>query len=275
MIYGLSFKGLHSYDIFKLIMLSDNRQVLSDVVRQTKFIPGYGTVDFGNDTYNEKSLTVNFTYCASSLEDLQIQMELIGGWLYNDGAYHDLIFDDAPNRKYKVKVVGKINLSQSKLIGTISVEFTCNIPYPFALDNSPVSPADVAARLLWDTALLNGIEYFQNFAANGTMKFTVGGNYPVKPIITIIGYIPVGFKMVYGAFSWRFTLAVNWDGIIIDCNAQTVVRASDGANMFPFVDPAYDDYFNLQIGQQQIAVTGVQGVYPYNLSIVVSFTPIF
>ena len=79
MIYGTTFKGLHSYNNFKLTMISDNRTVLSDVVRQTKFIPGYGTVDFGNDTYNEKALVVSLTYCALSLEDLQIQTEKLHG----------------------------------------------------------------------------------------------------------------------------------------------------------------------------------------------------
>jgi len=149
--YGLTYKGISS-SAFSLALLSDNRQVLADVVRQIKFVPNYGTVDFGNDTYNEKALTVTLTYCALTLEAMQAQMEQIGGWLYNDGLYHDLIFDDAPLRKYKAKVTSKINLNQGDLIGELSVEFTCNPPYPFALDNSTVSPADVAARLLWDNA---------------------------------------------------------------------------------------------------------------------------
>jgi len=271
---GLAFKGIHS-SVFNLIMLSDNRTVLSDVVQQTKFVPGYGIVDFGNDTYNPKPLTVNFTYCAASLEDLQIQTEQIGGWFYNDGTYYDLIFDDAPNRKYKAKVTGKVDLSQSSLVGKISVEFICNPPYPFALDNSPVSPADVAGRLLWDTMKLDGTQYLQDLTANGTIKFTVGGAHPVKPVIKLIGNIASGLTLTYGAYTWKYNAALLFDGIIIDCAAQTVTRMSDGVNLFPNVDTVKDDYFNLAIGQQSIGVTGVVGVWPNDLTIAVEFTPIF
>jgi predicted phage tail component-like protein len=270
---GLTFKGIHS-SVFNLIMLSDNRQVLSDVTRQTKQIPGYGTVDFGNDTYNEKTLSVILTYVAASLEALQTQAEQIGGWLYNDGKYYDLIFDDAPQRKYKAKVTGKINLSQSTLIGKISVEFTCNPPYPYALDNSPVSPADVQSRLLWDTATLVGTQYLQDLSANGIMKFTAGGAHSVKPVIKIIGNIASGLTLTYGSQMWKYNAALLFDGIIIDCVAQTVTRMSDGANLFPSVDVVKDDYFNLAIGQQSIAVSGVVDVWPNDLTVIIEFTPI-
>ena len=271
---GLTFKGIHS-SVFNLIMLSDNRQVLSDVTRQTKQIPGYGTVDFGNDTYNEKTLSVILTYVAASLEALQTQAEQIGGWLYNDGKYYDLIFDDAPNRKFKAKVTGKINLNQSTLIGKISVEFTCNPPYPCALDNSPVSPADVQGRLLWDTMKLDGIQYIQDLAANGTIKFTVGGTQSVKPVIKLIGNIASGLTLTYGAYSWKYNAALLFDGIVIDCVAQTVTRMSDGVNLFPSVDAVKDDYFNLAVSQQSIAVSGVVGVWPNDITIAIEFTPIF
>jgi predicted phage tail component-like protein len=276
--YGVTFKGLHSYNDFKLIMLSDNRQVLADVVRQTKFVPGYGTVDFGNDTYNEKAIRVNFTYIAASLMDLQTQMEQVGGWLYNDGLYHDLIFDDAPLRKYHAKVTGRIDLSQSRYLAKLSIEFVCNPPYPFALDNSPVSPADVAARLLWDTALLSGTTYFQEFTADGNMKFTVGGTHTVKPVIFLIGYVPSGLQLTYitggVTYYWKYNALEAWDTIVIDCDASTVKQGSDDANLYANVDGTKNTYFQLAAGQNSIAVAGVSGVFPYNLSIGVQFTPI-
>jgi predicted phage tail component-like protein len=271
--YGLSFKGLKS-SAFGVSVKSDNRQVLSDVVRQTKFVPGLGMVDFGNDTYNEKVMTVTMQYnYHNDSALLALQVEQVGGWLYNDGLYYDLIFDDQPNRKYKAKCVGKIDLAQGNSLGTLSVEFTCNPPYPCALDNSPVSPADVQGRLLWDTMKLDGIQYLQDLSANDTIKFTVGGNLSVKPVIKLIGNIASGLTLTYGAYSWKYNAALLFDGIIIDCVAQTVTRMSDGANLFPNVDATYDDYFNLAIGQQSIAVVGVVGAFPNDLTIAVEFTP--
>lgn len=270
--YGLTFKGIHS-SIFNTTLLSDNRQVLSDVVRYTKFIPQYGNVDFGNDTYNEKTISVGLTYCADTLEIMQSQMELIGGWLYNDGLYHDLIFDDAPQRKYRAKVTSKVNLSQGDLIGELSVEFTCNPPYPFSLDNSPVSPSDVQARLLWDTASLEGTQYIQNFSSNGNMQFTVSGTLPVKPKIKIIGNIKNGLTLTYGSEIWKYNADIVYDGIIIDCASQTVTKMSNGSNLIPNVDINNYAFFNLGIGQQLIGVSGTIGIFPDNLAIAVEFSP--
>ena len=266
--YGLTFKGLHSND-FNLTMQSNDRAILSDVVRQTQFIQGFGTVDFGTDTYNENPLSVKFIYCANSLEDLRAQMELIGGWLYNDGQYYDLIFDDAPNRKYKAKVISKVDVSKIALVGILTVEFNCNPGYPFALDNSPVSPADVQKRLLWDTARLDGIQYLQDFAANGTVDFTVGGTQSVKPVIKLIGTIKSGFKLTYGTQIWEYDSDIIFDGIKIDCFAQIVTKMSDGSSLFDYVNETNYAYFELAIGQQSINISGVNG----DLTIAVEFTP--
>jgi len=272
--YGVTFKGLTSQS-FGLSLLSDNRQVLADVVRQTKFVPNYGTVDFGNDTYNEKALTVTLTYCALTLEAMQTQMEQIGGWLYNDGLYHDLIFDDAPLRKYKAKVTSKINLNQGDLIGELSVEFTCNPPYPFALDNSTVSPADVAARLLWDNAAnIGGIEYIKDLVADGAFKFTVGGTHNVLPKITLVGNIPSGLQLAYNGMYWQYNAALQYDGMLIDCAAQTVTRLSDGVNLYPNVDSTNKTYFSLETGQAEIDIVGTGGVWPLDFIMSVSFTPV-
>jgi predicted phage tail component-like protein len=254
-------------------MVSDTRTMLPDVTRQTKIVPGYGTYDFGNDTYNEKSLKIIFTYCASSLEALQIQMEQIGGWLYNDGLYHDLIFDDAPDRIYNAKVISKVDLTKKSLIGSISVDFNCNPYYPHDHNNLPISPADVQARLLWDTAKLDGIQYLQDFSANGSMRFTVGGTNAVKPKIKLIGNIQNGLTLTYGSAVWKYNAALLFDGIIIDCDTETVTRMSDGANLFSNVDLTEYAYFNLAIGQQQIAVTGVVGAWPNDMTVAVEFTP--
>lgn len=274
--YGVSFKGLKSQS-FGLTMTSDNRQVLSDVVRFVKQVPGYpGTIDFGNDTPNEKTISVIFTYNYKNQPPLlQSQMEQIGGWLFNDGNYYDLIFDDAPQRKYKAKCTGKIDLSQGKGVGTVKVDFTCNPPYPYALDNSPVSPADVQQRLLWDTMTLNGTQYLQDLTADGTMRFTVGGTLSVKPKIKLIGYVKSGLTLTYGAGKWKYIYDLLYDGILIDCNAQTVTRMSDGLNLFPYVDPTYDAYFSLSTGQQSIGVSGLGGTWPLDLTIAVEFTPQF
>lgn len=273
---GITYKGLHSSQ-FGLHLHSDNRQVLSDVTRYTTQVPGVpGTIDFGMDTYGEKELTVTLHYAYNaSMSVLMEVSEQISGWLYNDGQYHDLIFDDQPQRKYRAKVVSHVDNQPDGTATALQVAFICNPPYAFDLDNNPISPEDVQERLLWDTATLDpaGKQYIQTFGAAGTMRFTVGGAQPVKPKIKLMGYIPDGLTLTCGSQMWEYKAALLYDGILIDCDAQTVTRMSDGENLFSNVDPAKDAYFELLPGQQEIDVAGVGGAWPYDLTVAVEFTP--
>lgn len=271
---GLTFKTIHS-STFNLIMKSDNRQSMPNVTRYTVKVPlKQGVTDFGLDTYDEKPLSVKFTYIASSLEDIQIQLEQINGWLYNDGTYYDLIFDDALQRVYKAKVVKSIDPKIQGLTVSFVINFVCNPPHPYGLDNEPITPADIAARLLWDTMDIDGIQYIQTLTADGTVKFTVGGDLAVKPVIKLIGYIANGLKLTYGAYAWQYDEDLVYDGIIIDCVHETVTQMSNGANLYPNVK-TYDDYFQLEVGQQSISITGVIGAFPNDLTIALEFTPVY
>ena len=276
MSYYLTFKGLDSTQ-FGVEIMSDNRPILPDNVRITKQVPGVpGSIDFGLDTASEKIIPVSLRLDFNGdLTYLNEQCELISGWLYDDGNYYDLIFSDRPDRKYKAKVASIVDTTKTYATLLISISFICNPPFAFALDNTPVSPADIQAMLLWDSATLDGLTYYQNFSVNGNMNFTVTGNVPTKPIIELIGYIPAGLTLTYNGLSWIYTQAVQWDSIIIDCNLQTVTKGSDGTNLFPYVDANNDNFFVLQPGSEQFIVTGIAGAYPYNLSIILKLEPIY
>lgn len=270
MVNGITFKGIHSSK-FGLIYKSDNRTALPNVTRFIKSVPSYeGTVDFCLDTYEERPLSVILQYnYKNDMTNLMDNIELIGGWLYNDGNYYDLIFDDQPNRKYKAKVVSQVDNKPGNSVTQLNVIFMCNSPHPFDLDNNPVSPADVQKRLLWDTATLDTNQYMQTFTSNGQMDFTVGGSLSVKPVIKLIGMIPSGLTLTCGAQSWKYTDTISYDGIRIDSTEETVTQMSDGASLFDHVDSANDDYFILAPGQQSISITGVSG----EISLLVEFTP--
>jgi phage-related protein len=71
-----------------------------------------------------------------------------------------------------------------------------------------------------------------------------------------------------------YTAALQFDGILIDCAAQTVMRLSDGANLYPYVDSVKNTYFSLASGQNEIDITGTGGAWPNDVIIAVVFTPI-
>ena len=273
---GLTFKGINS-STFNIVMKSDNRQVLPNVTRFIKTLPLYaGSIDFGMDTYQEKTIKVILQYNYKMQPSLlQTTAEQISGWLYNDGNYYDLIFDDMPNRKYKAKVTTAVDLSQVNSLGTFPVEFTCNSPFPYDLSNNPITPADVQARLLWDTALLDsdGITYVQEFTTDGTMQFTNKGTLSVKPVIKIIGYMPNGLTVLSGMHGWQVTKTFLYDCLVFDCNASTITLQSDGSNQYSNVVSINDAFFSIASGQNSISISGVGGAFPNNLAISVTFTP--
>lgn len=273
---GFTFKTIHNSSI-GIVVTNITRGIKSADTRFVQQVPGKpGTYDFGNDTAGEISHKVECyaTYNPDNLNELRLIERDLRGLIYNDGNYYDLIFDDEPDRKYKAKVTSALDSTLEYVRGKFTVEFTCNPPYPFLLDNTPVTDEDEATRLLWDTMSLSGIQYIQTLSADGTIRFTVGGSASVKPIIKIYGYIEAGLNLTYGSGAWQYDADLIYDGIIIDCENETVLRASDGANLFGNVNIAYDDYFNLATGQQSITVTGVNGVYPTDLTIAIEFTPV-
>ena len=274
----VSFKGISS-SAYALSTISVVRPIFPDVTRFTKSIPLYaGTYDYDMDTYGEKTITVVFRYNYSrDFANLQVQAEQISGWLYNDSNYYKLIFSDAPNRVLTAKVVSAVDMQTDYASGIISVSFLCNPPFPCDLNNNPVTPADIAARLLWDTALLDddGITYIQEFSSNGTMQFTNKGTLAVNPVIKLIGSFLSGVMLTYGTLKFQLDIAVNFDTVIIDCHAMTVTLLSSSISLFSSIDITNNSFFTIQPGQNTISVSGVAGAFPNNLSVAITFTPMY
>ncbi len=262
---GLNYKGISSKS-FGLNMKSENRGLLPTVTRQTISVPKrMGVVDFENDTYGEKEITVLLSGIYNNSVEAMQASEQISAWLYNDGKYHDLIFDDQPDRIYKAKIATKIDVAPSKSV-TIQVSFICNPPFPY-VNGILLTPENI----IWNNADLDGNQYYKSFDANSSIKLTVNGTTSVKPKIKLINYIQSGLKLAYNSTEWQFNDNIYYDGILIDCEAETVTKLSDGSNLYPFVNPLKDTYFELEVGQVEIAVTGVTGAYPQNLIILIEF----
>ncbi|MFT9056805.1 MAG: distal tail protein Dit [Ethanoligenens sp.] len=277
-LYGFTFKGQNSLD-FGLYLKSDNRQLLPDVSRQTVQIPGRaGTIDFGIDTYAEKQITVELTLpYMHNMEDLMQNTSKIAAWLYDDGQYYDLIFDDQPDRKYQAKVASKLDNSPDQYLTVLTTVFICNPPFAFLLSNLPTTPEDATARAEWNTMQLDdaGLQYIQTLSADGDMRLTVGGTLPVACTIKLIGYIPAGLTLTYSGQTWGYTQLLEYDGIRSDTDAETSWRMSDDANLFGSVDypNGHDDYFILQPGQNTIHIAGVAGAWPYCVTVAIEFAP--
>jgi len=132
MYYGLTFKGRHSYKEFKLVMRSDDRSLLPpSKVSQVDISFIDGRYDLRREpVYDNRLITVKFSYIDMDLVNIQQRKRLIAGWLSGQG---QLIFDDEPNIFYNAKIYEGISLSQYFGRSSFDIAFECE---PFAL-NTP------------------------------------------------------------------------------------------------------------------------------------------
>ena len=264
---GLTFKGIHS-STYDIVTKSVNRQLLPGVTRFTQQVPGmHGVIDYGNDTYGEKTISTllqhNYNHKMSNLMEWA---EQVVAWLYDDGEYHDLIFDDQPTRVYHAKIAANIDLSPDHSLAALQVVFTCNPPNPF-VNGVELTPEEI----IWNTAAKDGNQYMQEFTANGHMRFTNIGTLPVKPKITLLNNVPAGTAITYNGSTLTYTALSQYDSVIIDCESETVTRGSDGANLYSNITGSYFEFAPGQINLDIVA-TGI-GVWPANLIVLVEFTP--
>ena len=262
---GFSYGGVHSSN-FDIVA---NRDILSTLPEQRKYttaIPSRdGYVDYGIGGYTERTLTVDIYYLGE-LSGLRSKLDDITAWLANvRGKAKKLVFDDTPDRHYMAKIYAPIELtvSPTRHIGTIV--FECNPPWAIA-NEIELSPEN----LLWDTMTLTGdYQYTQTLGADN-VRFTVKGNAAVKPVIKLIGYIESGVTLTVGGDKLTYNAGLGYDGIIIDCDAETVTRASDGTNLFGNVSPTENTFFEFETGAVEMGIEGATD----KLTLIIEYEPI-
>lgn len=135
---GFTFNGVHSSDL-NIVRTSDgsryNSELLPSFNDNTVAVPGGdGTYYFGS-YYNQKSFPIQFA--TDELNEAQFRQ--LRQWL-GDKGIHDLIFDEAPYKKYSAKIAAVpnfnyicfdkgINDSERVYKGEGTIQFVCYYPY--------------------------------------------------------------------------------------------------------------------------------------------------
>ena len=86
----------------------------------------HGTVDFGDETYEPKPITVGICFISNNVENLQQTAREVAFWLSGKGT---LSFDDEPGWGYDAVVYNEVSAEQIIRTKRASVIFTCQ---PFA-----------------------------------------------------------------------------------------------------------------------------------------------
>jgi predicted phage tail component-like protein len=126
---GLIFKSAHSLRDHGLIMQSVDRSLLPEVKRQQVDIMSIpGKFDLQDEPiYDNRVVSVKFTYHAKSLSDLQAKKRETAQWL---SGRSKLIFDDEPEKYYDAKVFSAIAIEQTFKTLSVQIEFEC-APYAY------------------------------------------------------------------------------------------------------------------------------------------------
>jgi len=124
--YGFKFNNRHSSE-FRVVAKSDDRTLLPEKRRNEFIIPNRdGALDFGNNTFEKRIITIRLSLLAKTLEELRSSARAAAKWLAGEGY---LIFDDEPNKAYRAKVYQPLSITQLVNVGETSVPFECG---PFA-----------------------------------------------------------------------------------------------------------------------------------------------
>jgi len=124
--YGFTFNNRHSSE-FKVVAQSDDRSLLPEKRRNEYIIPGRdGVLDYNNNTYEKRVITVRLSIVSRSLETLRQSARDTAKWLSGEGL---LIFDDEPDKSYQAKVYQPLPLTPLISCGETVVMFDCQ---PFA-----------------------------------------------------------------------------------------------------------------------------------------------
>ncbi len=127
MTLGFFFNNKHSGE-FDIAMETAVRGLLPSLRRNDYEITGrHGTVDYGNETYNTRQITVNICFIEKDVEALQLKARNTAHWLSGKGI---LIFDDELDKAYNARVYEAVSSTEQLIRAKrASVTFECQ---PFA-----------------------------------------------------------------------------------------------------------------------------------------------
>ena len=229
-----------------------------------------GVVDFGIGGYGVRVITLP-VYYDGNYAVLRENREKIIAWLYDDGKPKKLILGTQPDRYYMAKVYAALEFENTSDRHIGDIQFECNPPWQYLSDGTLLTPEE----MIYINCDIDGGQFIKEFSSNGSIKFYNTGTQSVKPIIKLIGCNKNGVTLTYGSASFKLNTEVGYDGIMIDCAAETVARMSDGSNLYEYIDSEQDDFFELLPGQCEIGFSEPNiDEYPDSVTMIVQFNAV-
>lgn len=226
-----------------------------------------GVVDFGIGGYGVRVITLP-VYFDSDYARLRDNRERILAWLYDDGKPKKLILGTKPDRYYLAKVYAALDFENTDDHYIGDIQFECNPPWQYLTDGTLLTPE----QIIYVNCETDGGQFIKEFTENGSIRFYNNGSNAVKPVIKLIGCNLSDITLTYGESVLELTEAAGYDGIEINCSAETVKRMSNGANLYEIIEAENADFFELQPGPCEIffSMPGIDK-YPKSVTMIVQF----
>ena len=256
---------------FGLFCGTETHSMLPEKRKYVQEIPGLdGVADFGISGYAARIITKP-VYFTGSFAELRRNRENIIAWLYNNGTPKKLIFGNEPDRYYMAKVYAALEFENASDRHIGDIQFECNPPWQYLSDGTLLTPEEI----VYINCAADGGQYIKEFSGSGSIKFYNKGTQSVKPIIKIIGRIKSGISLIYKNAEFKLETDRGFDGVEINCAAETVKQMSDGENLYQYIAPGKDNFFSLSEGKCEISVAESNiGEYPDSFTVIVQFAPI-
>lgn len=264
-----SYGGIESGRFF-MSCDTETHSILPEQRQYVIEIPGMdGVYDYGIRSYGTRVITKT-VYFDGDYAYLRAHREEIMSWLANDGQYKRLIFGDQPDRYYMAKVVSGIEFTNASDRNVGSIQFVCNPPWQYSSEGLALTPEYYALI----NSAVDGGQFVLEISEVPTVMKLYNVGQAVKPLIKLIGYNPNTAEFTLNDQTVSFTgSADTFDGIVIDCESETVIRMSDGENIYSLMNGGF---ITLPHGYSEITFTRAgNGQYPASLTAIVEFIPVY
>ena len=256
---GFTYNGVHS-DTYNIVAKSVDRSLLPTLTKREIEIPGrHGVYDFSENTYQQRYISVDLSYKASSYENIRTQMRSVSSWL-SQSEYQSLFFDDEPTIYYLARVYQSLPLSNDKKLARTNVIFECQ---PFAMYELSVAPVwgdelvwgdDIA----WDNtspsdvvtvtgATTHDLEY------DGTQQ--IGADSPLDSLFNIvISGTFTTLSITMGGNTINYNEAISSEVVTIDNVNMSIDKA--GTNKLSVCTGDLTKFFTVVPGTNEVSISG-------------------